>query len=95
MQALLEAENATALLMRGTEGEAYVSPRRRPRLLGVSGGISSELFPQEEFADVSTADEPCTAPENALLIRQMLAGKIAIPQAILDQVEAIKTLALS
>jgi anthranilate phosphoribosyltransferase len=95
MQAILEAEKATALLMRGTEGEAYAAPRRRPRLLGLSGGLAQELFAPADFDALSFDETAYTVAENALLIRHMLAGKIPTPQPILDQVAAIKLLAAS
>ena len=94
MQALLESEHATALLMRGTEGESYAAPRRRPRLLGFTNGESQELFPQLEMESEGVEELPCTIADNALLIRQMLAGKAAVPQSILDQVAALRQLAL-
>jgi len=94
MQALLESEHATALLMRGTEGESYAAPRRRPRLLGFSNGEGQELFPQSEMESAGVEDLPCAITDNALLIRQMLAGKAPIPQSILDQVTALRQLAL-
>lgn len=93
MQAVLETESATALLMRGTEGEAYAAPRRRPRLLGFRNGIAQEMFGAAEF-DASELDgETCSVPENARLIRSMLNGSTAVPQAILDQVSALRQLA--
>lgn len=93
MQALLESESATALLMRGTEGEAYAAPRRRPRLLGIRQGAAETFFEPAEFDDGAIADTPCTARENAELIRQMLSGSLPVPQPILDQVEALRRLA--
>lgn len=89
----LEAEQATALLMRGTEGEAYASPKRRPRLLGFRNGTPVELFDSEEFADTVWHGETCSIAENVALIQRMLAGEVAIPQSILDQVSALASLA--
>lgn len=93
MTALLESEHADALLMRGTEGEAYAAVQRRPRMLGFSGGKPDELFPTAEFSGHPLEGQGCAADENALLIRQMLAGHVAIPHPILDQVAALKSLA--
>jgi anthranilate phosphoribosyltransferase len=100
LETLLRAEKATALLMRGTEGEAYVAPRRRPRLLGLHGGEAEVLFEQEVFtSDVGTEaetlaeNEPCSVTVNTALIQGMLAGTIPVPQAILDQVAALERLA--
>lgn len=93
MQALLEGVQADALLMRGTEGEAYAAPRRRPRLLGFCQGRAQELFAASEFEGDEIAGESCSATENALLIKRMLNGETGIPQAILDQVSALARLA--
>lgn len=93
MQALLEAEKATALLMRGTEGEPYAAPRRRPRLLGFHQGMSEELFGAAEFDAADLVDEHCEVEANAALIRAMLAGERPVPQPIIDQVSALASLA--
>ncbi|MDP5240117.1 DNA-binding protein YbiB [Uliginosibacterium sp. 31-16] len=93
MQTLLEAKQATALLMRGTEGEAYAAPRRRPRLLGFTQGIAEEIFAAAEFGGEEIEGESCSVAENAALIRRMLADETPVPQPILDQVAALKALA--
>lgn len=93
MEALLAQEHATALLMRGTEGEAYAAPRRRPRLLGLSNGVAEVLFEQEDFAGEETREEGCELEANAALIRNMLSGHTPVPQPILDEVAALADLA--
>lgn len=92
MQDLLVAEHGTALLMRGTEGEAYAAPRRRPRLLGLHAGTPEVLFEQAP-GDMEDSGAGCPVPENAALVRAMLAGEAPIPQPVLDQVEALRRLA--
>ncbi|MDQ7989761.1 MAG: DNA-binding protein YbiB [Candidatus Dactylopiibacterium sp.] len=93
MQALLESRQANALLMRGTEGEAYAAPRRRPRLLGFIDGKPMELYDAAGSDADAVEGEVCTVPENADLIRRMLDGRVPVPRAILDQVEALHRLA--
>ena len=93
MSEQLAHEHACALLMRGTEGEAYAHPRRRPRLLGFIGGAPRELYPQEDGHPSREPAEACEVPANAALIRDMLEGRLAIPQPIVDQVEALSHLA--
>ncbi|HEX5126098.1 MAG TPA: DNA-binding protein YbiB [Rhodocyclaceae bacterium] len=93
MQALLSAERATALLMRGTEGEAYASPRRRPRLLGFIDGKPQIMFEQMHDESGVDAAGSCSVADNAICIQEMLDGKTAVPQPILDQVAALVTLA--
>lgn len=92
MQALLALERATALLMKGTEGECYAAPRRRPRLLGLRGGVAEVLYEQApgEEADAGTG---CSVAGNAALIQAMLAGEQPVPGPVLDQVAALKALA--
>ena len=93
LEDFLSAENANALLMRGTEGETYASPKRRPRLLGFNNGVATELYAAEEFEDQIWGHGSCAAEENALLIKRILAGELPIPQPIQDQVSALTTLA--
>jgi anthranilate phosphoribosyltransferase len=92
MQVLLERDGGTALLMRGTEGEAYAAPRRRPRLLGLHDGVAELLFEQAPGDDAESG-AGCTVAENAALIRAMLAGDAALPTPVRDQVEALRRLA--
>jgi anthranilate phosphoribosyltransferase len=93
MEEFLVQENATALLMRGTEGEAYASPRRRPRLLGFQRGKAVELFDQVSLEAEAIASEECSVENNATIVRAMLDGGMPTPQPILDQVAALTTLA--
>ncbi|MCP5272777.1 MAG: DNA-binding protein YbiB [Burkholderiaceae bacterium] len=92
MQALLEQAGATALLMRGTEGEAYAAPRRRPRLLGFRDGVAEVMFDQAP-GDEADSGAGCAVDENAALIRAMLEGRVPVPQPLLDQVAALRSLA--
>jgi anthranilate phosphoribosyltransferase len=90
---LLGREEAWALLMRGSEGEAYALPRRRPRLLGFFSGEARELFPAEDGNPAREVREAVSNPVNADLIQAMLTGHQSIPLPILDQVAALSTLA--
>lgn len=92
MQALLEQAGATALLMRGTEGEAYAAPRRRPRLLGFRDGVAEVLF-EQAAGDEADSGTGCAVEANAALIRAMLDGRVPVPQPVLDQVAALRSLA--
>lgn len=89
----LSIDRGTALLMRGTEGEAYANPRRRPRMLGFQQSKSRELCEAAEFDDVDWTGGSCSTAANAELIERFLAGDIAIPRSIIDQVQALKALA--
>jgi anthranilate phosphoribosyltransferase len=89
----LQRESGYALLMRGTEGEAYAHPRRRPRLLAFFAGEARELYEREEGDPTREPGEGCAVVENAALIEAMLEGQQAVPQPILDQVDALEQLA--
>ncbi len=95
MSALLQAQGATALLMRGTEGEPFANPRRRPELMGFKKGEPVSLFPAEEGGTVPIAGWPETADfaQNLELIQTLHKTPETIPQPLVDQVSALKALA--
>lgn len=95
MESLLKAQKTSALLMRGTEGEPFANPKRRPELMGFREGIATQLFPMEEGGSQPIPGWPETADfdENLALIRKLQANPGGIPQPLLDQVTALKTLA--
>lgn len=94
MTTLLSAQGDRAMLLRGTEGEAFANPRRRPELVGFHNGISTVLFPAEEGGTRPIAGWPENADfdENVRLIQQLITEPDRIPQPILDQVSALKSL---
>lgn len=92
----LVAQGGVAMLLRGTEGEAFANPRRRPRLEAFIHGQASVAFPAEEGGAPPIEGQPDN-PEvqaNAALIRAMLEGSLPVPQPILDQVAALRDLSL-
>jgi len=95
MHAFLSAERAWAMLLRGTEGEVFANPRRRPRVDVFADGVAHVALTAEEGGAPPLAGLPdCPDPEdNARLIVAMLAGEQPVPQPILDQVEALTRLA--
>lgn len=95
MRCFLLADGGRALLLRGTEGEAYANPRRRPQLEALKDGTAGIAYPAAEGGAPPLAGMPDT-PENSaslMLIRSMLSGHVPVPQPILDQIEAITRLA--
>ncbi|KAB2969025.1 DNA-binding protein YbiB [Zoogloea sp.] len=96
IHAHLVALGAVAMLLRGTEGEAFANPRRRPLLEAFANGEARIAFPAEEGGAPpieGLPDDPAV-PANAALIRAMLAGERPVPQPILDQVAALRELSL-
>lgn len=95
MRKFLAADGGRALLLRGTEGEAYANPRRRPQLESFIAGHSEIAYPAEEGGAPPLDGIPDTAENEATatLIRDMLAGRVPIPQPLLDQIDVIMRLA--
>ena len=95
MATLLQTEKAKALLMRGTEGEPFANPKRRPELLGFQNGVSMQLFPAEDGGTPPISGWPETADldENVALILALRKNPGRIPQPLQDQVSALKALA--
>lgn len=96
MHDILQAERACGMLLRGTEGEAYANPRRRPRLMGYRDGVPVLLAEAQEGGapPLSTLPEEPAPIANAQLIRDMLDGRLPIPQPIVDQVSALSRLSI-
>ena len=94
MGTLLQAQQATALLMRGTEGEAFANPRRRPELTGFQRGARITLFPAEEGGTPPIPGWPESADfaQNVALIQSLRDAPAQIPQPLMDQVAALSTL---
>ena len=95
MDAFLRIDGGRAMLMRWTEGEIYANPRRCPEMkVYVEGEASIGVAGEDGGAPPLTGlpDAP-SVPENAALVRAMLAGEVPVPGPIRSQVEALKTLA--
>ena len=95
MGTLLQAQQRSALLIRGTEGEPFANPKRRPALLGFQDGIPVTLFPAAEGGTLPIPGWPETADfeQNVALILALREEPERIPQPLHDQVTALKTLA--
>ena len=95
MGTLLQAQHRTALLLRGTEGEPFANPKRRPTLLGFHAGEAITLFAAEEGGTPPIPGWPETAnfADNVTLIQALRAAPDTIPQPLIDQVTALKALA--
>lgn len=91
MHQFLSSDGGHALLMRGTEGEAYANPRRRPKLECYFDGTNETLFAAEEGGAPPLTTLPNTGEvvANVECIRSQLAGRLAIPHPILDQTAAL------
>jgi len=95
MHEFLCADGGRAMLLRGTEGEAFANPRRRPQMQVFADGAARIAWPGEEGGAPPLVDLPdCpTVAENALLIRAMLNGERPIPRPLQEQAQALAALA--
>ena len=77
----------SALVFRGTEGEPFVNPTRRPALDFVSNGNNVILFDDENGRGHAAPRMPCQVNLSSATawIKQALAGEVAIPHPILNQ----------
>ena len=87
MHDLLLATGERALLMRGTEGEPYANPRRRPRIEYLREGTAHVLFEQEHTPDSAppAVPEVLDAKTMAVYTRRVLDGFVAVPLPIVNQ----------
>jgi anthranilate phosphoribosyltransferase len=83
----LLATGEDALLMRGTEGEPYANPKRRPELLHFCDGEATVLFEAETgpIGNLPTLPEASDAATTAQWIKRVLAREIFAPQPLVNQ----------
>jgi anthranilate phosphoribosyltransferase len=95
MAAVYELMGATAMLLRGTEGEPVADPRRVRRMEGFVRGQRMELQAEQQGTVPGLPDLPAAiAPHaTAAYIRDVLSGKRPLPAPIALQVEHILRLA--
>ena len=98
MAETLALRNPSALLVRGTEGEAVAAPHREPASIGVIAGEicfersaihSSQLILGEEN---TPPEQDLNAQQTAQLTEEMLSGQRPVPAPIAQQVEQIVAL---
>jgi anthranilate phosphoribosyltransferase len=89
LREFLLATGERAMLMRGTDGEPYANPRRRPRIEYLDGGNAQLLFEQEQTPDTPpSSSETLDAKATAVYIRRILDGRAAVPLPIVNQLAA-------
>jgi anthranilate phosphoribosyltransferase len=95
MAAVFELMQANALLLRGTEGEAVADARRMPQMDGFIAGQRQRLQEAQSGTLASLPDLPkaIDATSTAEYIRAVLAGTMAVPASIAQQVAHIVQLA--
>ena len=97
MAAVFELMGATALLLRGTEGEAVADARRLPQMDGFVAGhrVILEQGQKGTLTDLPDLPKEIDAGSTAAYIREVLAGSRPVPASMALQVEHILHLAQS
>jgi anthranilate phosphoribosyltransferase len=87
MRQSLGALEAQALLLRGTEGEAFANPKRRPRIEHLHQGACDTLFEAEHDSLKSLPHLPETSdvPSTVDWTRRVLSGEVAVPLPLANQ----------
>ena len=97
MAAVFELMGATALLLRGTEGEVVADARRLPQMDGFIAGRRIPLARKQPgtITDLPDLPKEIDAQTTAVYIREVLAGDRPVPRSMALQVEHILQLAQS
>jgi anthranilate phosphoribosyltransferase len=91
MNETLAGLGATALLLRGTEGEAVADPRRTPVMTGLRKG-DAVVFQETQHGSIDTLPALPTTTDAAITaryIQSVLAGEQSVPAPIALQVQHI------
>ncbi|KAB2926637.1 MAG: DNA-binding protein YbiB [Dechloromonas sp.] len=91
MRNLLLARGQRGLLLRGTEGEPFANPKRRPRLEYVCEGSAEALFEaeHESLRALPNLPESNDALSTAKWIRRVLDKQIPLPKPIANQLASL------
>lgn len=87
MREVLGSLGVHGLLLRATEGEPYANPKRRPRIEYLHDGVCEILFEAEHdsLKALPNLPESCDAKTTADWTRKVMAGEIALPSPIANQ----------
>ena len=91
MAEVLSMTQATALLLRGTEGEAVADPRRAPAMRSFVHGVPHELHEAQpgSITDLPELPDSCEAAPTAHYIQSVLDGNLPVPAPIAQQVQRV------
>ena len=91
MRDILIAQGQRGLLLRGTEGEPYANPKRRPRLEYVHDAAVDILFEAEHDSLRGLPNLPsgCDALSTAQWTRRVLDKQLPLPKPIADQLACL------
>ena len=91
MRNILLAREQIGLLLRGTEGEPFANPKRRPRLEYLHDGVSDVLFEaeHESLRALPNLPESNDAATTARWMRRVLDKQIPLPKPIANQLACL------
>lgn len=91
MRNMLLARGERAIVLRGTEGEPFANPKRRPRLDYVHGGEVEVLFEaeHESLRALPSLPEGADAQQTAKWTQRVLDKQIALPKPIANQLACL------
>ena len=87
MRGMLQTRGSHGLLMRGTEGEPYANPKRRPRLEYIHAGGAETLFEAEHdsLRALPCLPEGIDAASTARWTRRVLDHQVPLPKPLANQ----------
>jgi anthranilate phosphoribosyltransferase len=91
MRNILSQRNDCALLLRGTEGEPFANPKRRPRLELVRDGSATVLFEAEHdsLRSLPTLPDAADAASSARWIRRVMDKELPLPKPLANQLASL------
>ena len=91
MRNILMVSGQRGLLLRGTEGEPFANPKRRPRLEYIYGGAVDVLFEaeHESLRALPNLPDANDAPSTARWIRRILDKQAPLPKPIANQLACL------
>lgn len=91
MRNMLLSRGERALLLRGTEGEPFANPKRRPRLEYVHGGAADVLFEaeHESLRALPNLPDGADAAQTAKWTQRVLDKQSSLPKPIANQLACL------
>lgn len=91
MRNILLARGQRGLLLRGTEGEPFANPKRRPRLEFTHDGMVETLFEaeHESLRAIPNLPEAADAVSTAKWIRRILDKQVPLPKPLANQLACL------
>lgn len=91
MRDILVVRGQRGLLLRGTEGEPFANPKRRPRLEYLNGGLVDVLFEAEHdsLRTLPSLPEANDAATTAHWIRRVLDKQLPLPKPVANQLACL------